>query len=195
MLGCSTYFVREHVGAFKITDTYDIVDAESQKLLGVAREEPPVWAKWLRLLISKGAMPTAVKVYADGADQPLFSIERGFTLLRSSVRVLGKDGQPLGMFVTKLFTLGGAFTIYNNSGIEIAQIQGDWKGWNYKLIGQDGTELGSVSKQWAGLKELFTSADHYFIQLAPNEDDGAAGKLLLLAACLAIDIIYKEGKR
>jgi len=50
-----------------------------------------------------------------------------------------------------------------------------------------------VTKKWAGFgKELFTSADNYVISLsdhAPKERNVAA---LLLAAGLAIDIVYKE---
>ncbi len=56
--GCTNYFVRERVGFVKLTDTYDILDPQTQHVIGIAKEEPPGWAKWLRLVINKQVMPT-----------------------------------------------------------------------------------------------------------------------------------------
>jgi hypothetical protein len=53
LLERSTYFVKEHVSMLKHTDTYDILDPVTGQQIGIAREEPPVWAKWLRLAIEK----------------------------------------------------------------------------------------------------------------------------------------------
>ena len=76
----------------------------------------------------------------------------------------------------------------------MAEVKGDWKGWNFKFIGQDGREIGTVTKKWAGIgKELFTSADNYIIALNDGSSHANAGALLL-AAGLAIDIVYKEKK-
>ena len=74
-------------------------------------------------------------------------------------------------------------------------MKGDWKGWNFKFISQDGRELGTVTKKWAGIgRELFTSADNYMIALNDTGDGQAAASALLLAAGLAIDIVFKESK-
>ena len=60
-------------------------------------------------------------------------------------------------------------------------------------LASDGTELGKVTKKWAGLgKELFTSADNYVIALEESKTQLPEAGPLLLAAGLAIDIVYKE---
>ena len=76
---------------------------------------------------------------------------------------------------------------------EIGSVKGDWKGWNFQLLGAGGEELGRVTKKWAGLgKELFTNADTYVISIAPAASGRREIAQLLLAAGLAIDTVFKE---
>ena len=58
-----TFLVRERVGFAKLTDTFDILDPATKETIGIAKEEPPGWAKWLRLLVNKRFRPTTVNVY------------------------------------------------------------------------------------------------------------------------------------
>lgn len=194
LLDRKTYVVKERVAFAKLTDVYDIFDADGGQRLAVAKEEPAAWAKWLRLLINKQLMPTTVNVYENELGEPLLTIHRGVALLRQKVQVTMRN-QSLGSFRAKLFSLGGGFLIFGPQGEPIGEVKGDWKGWNFQLLGAQGEELGRVTKKWAGLgKELFTSADNYAIALS---DAAAARKdvaALLLAAGLAIDVVFKERK-
>jgi len=193
MLSRKTFFVKERVGFVKLTDTYDIFDPETQQQLGLAKEEPATWAKYLRLLVNKQLLPTTVNVYQNGDQTPLFSIHRPFVFLRSKIRVTGPSAQPFGYFKSKLFSLGGGFNVFDNSDQQVAEIKGDWKGWNFKFLTKEGREIGSVTKKWAGLgKELFTSADNYMISLTDVPNGNTAASTLLLAAGLAIDVVFKE---
>jgi uncharacterized protein YxjI len=192
------YFVKERVAFVKLTDTYDILDAESGTPIGIAREEPPGWAKFLRLAVNKQFLPTAVNVYegtGEDGTAPVVTLRKGPALLRSKVTVSNGRGVPLGRFDSKIFSLGGGFFVCDAQGNRVAEVKGDWKGWNFRFLDAAGNELGVVTKKWAGLgKELFTSADNYMIALsdsAPANPDTAA---LLLAAGLAIDVVFKENK-
>jgi hypothetical protein len=50
-----------------------------------------------------------------------------------------------------------------------------------------------VTKKWAGIgRELLTSADNYVVSISEEMQQKAVAKILLLAAALAIDIVYKE---
>ncbi len=85
-----------------------------------------------------------------------------------------------------------AFRVFTSDGREVALVKGDWKGWNFRFLSGE-TELGVVTKKWAGFgKELFTSADNYIISIN-GEPDGTIN-ILLLAAGLAIDTVLKENK-
>jgi len=75
----------------------------------------------------------------------------------------------------------------------VAEVKGDWKGWNFRFLDDKGQEMGQVTKKWTGIgKELFTSADNYIVTIADNVRDLTAYAGLLLAAGVAIDTIYKE---
>jgi uncharacterized protein YxjI len=193
LLDRNTFFVKERVAFAKLTDTYDLLDPATQQPVGIAREEPPGWAKWLRLVINKQLMPTRVNVYEGEGQPPIVSIHRGVAFLRSKVTVTGGDGRQLGYFRSKVFSLGGGFFVFDHADQQIAEIKGDWKGWNFKFIGRDGAEIGTVTKKWAGIgRELFTSADNYMISLSDGVSHSPDACALLLAAGLAIDTVYKE---
>jgi len=193
MLNRQHFFIREHTGLLKLTDFYDILDPATRTKLGDAREEIPGWVKVLRLLVGKQLLPTRVAVYegtGEQADKLVFSIKRGVALLRPKVHVVDAAGVPVGYLRSKAFSLGGAFRVFTPDGTEIAQVKGDWKGWNFRFLAGE-TELGVVTKQWAGLgKELFTTADNYMISLHGAPDPSL--NILLLAAGLAIDTVLKE---
>ncbi len=193
MLHLRQWFVREHVGLMKLTDTYDIFDPATDTQVGIAKEEPGTLMTVLRFVVNKRLLPTKVCVYEGPQPngRPLFSIHRGFTFLRSKIFVRAEDQSVLGWFQSKLFSLGGAFKIFRADGQEVAAVKGDWKGWNFTITTTAGEQLGQVTKKWGGLgKELFTSADNYIINISGEPDETNA--ILLLAAGLAVDTVYKE---
>ena len=188
------YLVKEHVSAFKLTDTYDVFDPQTGQKIGLAREEPPGWAKWGRLLVKKTFLPTTVRVYETEGTPAVLELNKKPGILRPIVTVTDRMGAEIGRFRSKAFSLGGGFFVLDATGQEVAEVKGDWKGWNFRYLDRNGREIGVITKKWAGLgKEFFTSADNYMIALS----DGATGTApnqaaLLLAAGLAIDIVFKE---
>jgi uncharacterized protein YxjI len=193
LLQRTTFLVKERVAILKLTDTFDILDPATGQTIGIAREEPAAWAKWLRLVVAKHQLPTTVNLYEADGQPPVVSIHRGFTFLRSKIRVVAGHGESLGYFKSKLFSIGGGFIVYDNANQEVAQVKGNWKGWDFKFVTKNGREIGTVTKKWAGLgKELFTSADNYVISLSEVGAGNPGASALLLAAGLAIDIVFKE---
>jgi uncharacterized protein YxjI len=197
MLDRTTYFIREHTGLLKLSDTYDILDPETQEQLGIAQEKPGTAIQVLRFFVNKQMLPTQIMVYegsnSEDASKLLFSIKRGFTFLRSKIDICDAQGQVLGSLQSKLFSLGGAFSVFDAAGTMVANVKGDWKGWTFRFLDQSENELGTISKKWAGLgKELFTSADNYILHL--NSEPSKAMAILLLAGALAVDTVYKEGR-
>jgi uncharacterized protein YxjI len=184
------FLVKERVGFLKLSDTYDIFDPATGAQIGIAREQVGPLLQVLRLLINKRLLPTVVEVRASETGPVLLTIRRS---AMSKVTVQNQTGGELGRLKAKPFALRAGFRVFDTSDRPVAEIKGDWKGWNFRFLDANGTEIGTVTKQWAGLgKELFTSADNYVIALderLPVAPDAAA---LLLAAGLAIDTIYSE---
>ena len=188
-----TFLVKERVGFLKLVDTYDIYDPATGAQIGIARENVHPLLKVLRLLVNKRLLPTKVEVRETEGGPVVLSIHRGFTLFRSKVSVQDRVGKELGRFKSKVFSIGGGFQVHDTTDTPVAEIRGDWKGWNFRFLSKDGTEIGKVTKKWAGLgKELFTSADNYIIALDEARAMPPEMNALLLAAGLAIDVVYKE---
>ncbi|WP_324674783.1 phospholipid scramblase-related protein [Hymenobacter sp. GOD-10R] len=193
MLNRHNYFIREHVGMFKLEDTYDILDPETNEQIGIASEATPSWAIWLRLLFKKQMLPATVAVRETLDSKPLLRIERGWTFWRSKVRVIDAHENELGYFKSKIFSLAGGFHVYSPQDEKIAEIKGSWKSWDFKFISASGQEVGVVTKKWAGFgKELFTTADNYLISIHDTGEVQPISTVMLLAAGLAIDTVFNE---
>jgi len=193
MLNHTNYLVKEHVTLLKLTDTYDILDPSSGQKLGYAFENINMFFKLLRLLVNKRLLPSTVEIRND-REELMFSMKKGPQFLRTKVEIINAKSEPVGYFKSKLLTLGGAFEVFDKADNKVADVKGDWKGWNFKFTGNNGMEIGTVTKKWAGIgKEFFTSADNYMIAINDKEIN-TAKSMLLLAAGLAIDIVFKEKK-
>lgn len=188
------FVVKEHVGLLKLTDTFDIFDAATQQKVALARENPGTFIKILRLLVNKKALPNRVVVTQGDENGPLlFTIKKPFTFIRSKVEVIDAAGTAIGYFKSKFFSIGGGFWVYDMKDQQVAEVKGDWKAWNFRLLTADGRELGVISRKWGGMaKELFTSADTYIVSISDQAAGSRVTNTLLLAAALAIDVVYKE---
>ena len=182
-------FVSERVAFVKLTDTYDLMDPETNAVIGIAWENVSGWIKFFRLLVNKSLLPTRVDIATAENQPPGLIIKRNVGFLRKKVTVFDGAGVQLGFFKSKIFSLGGGFLAYSPDGQQFADVKGDWKGWNFKFLDLSGQEMGLVTKKWAGLgKELFTSADNYIVEIK----EGTSNNALLLAAAIAIDTVFKE---
>lgn len=65
------------------------------------------------------------------------------------------------------------------------------RAWNFTVMDPTGTEVARITKTWAGwLKERFTTADNYVVQIHHWLDEPL--RSLVIAAALAIDVELKE---
>ncbi len=195
ILDRSTFFIKEHVGMMKLVDRYDIHDPDTDEKIGFVEEQPGQLVTYLRLLVNKQLMPTTIVVSDLTDNSVLFIIHRGVSFFRPKVTVKSPQGEMIGYFRAKLFSLGGGFLLFDANDQQVGDVKGDWKGWNFKLLSTSGEELGTVTKKWAGMaKEIFTSADNYIVALSPTIQSNRSLATLLLAAGLAIDTVFKESK-
>jgi uncharacterized protein YxjI len=195
----NAFVIKEHVKLLSTTNTYDIIEPESGDVVGVAQEKVGGLVQLLRWFISKHIMPTRVEVREKPDDSLVFTIRRGAYIFRSRVEVLDAQGNLVGYFKSKVFTISGGFHIYDKDDNHFAEIKGRLLGFDYRFVTPDGKlEMGRVSKKLtmaSAVRELFTSADTYAVEVNPDLAEEPFAKMLILAAALAIDMIYKEESR
>jgi uncharacterized protein YxjI len=185
-----TIIVNEKVQFLKWGNTY-LLQSDQGDEIGKVIENVPTWAKIARLIISKSILPFELNIQ-DDSERIIAKVSRDFTFWFSKVKVQDESGKLIGTIRHKFKLLGVKFDIIDEDNNLVAIIEGNWTAWNFVIKDTNGMEIGRIDKKWAGaVKEFFTSADRYKVEINPSvaEDEN---KILILSISIAIDMILKE---
>jgi uncharacterized protein YxjI len=186
------FFVKEHVGLFKAANNFDVLDPETGQVIMECREPNlGIFTKLLRFGDYKRLTAFDIHIRTpDGAE--VLRVTRGVTLLRSRVRVFDEDGEHVGGFKQRLFSIGGRFDVLDADDQVLCNLKGKWTGWDFRFVAGD-LEFAHVTKKWSGLgRELFTSADNYVLEISDVVEPDNPLRILILAAVMCIDMVLKE---
>ncbi len=191
-LNKNVFLVKEHVGAFKAANNFDIYDPETGEMVMLCREDRLGFlTRLLRFTEYKRYTPFDIRITSpDG--RPIVRVTRGVAFLRSYVTVLDESGARVGGFQQKLLSVGGKFEVLDEDSRALCMLVGKWTGWNFRFEAGE-RELAHVTKKWAGVgKEMFTSADNYVLQISNEVPPDSKLRQLILAAVMCIDMVLKE---
>jgi uncharacterized protein YxjI len=187
MLERNTFVVKEKAKMLSSRNSYEILD-EAGAVIGTAEQKTSALA--LLLGMALGEPSTQIDFREKPDDSLVFTVRRrGFPFKK--VEVVDAQGALVGRYKAKMLSLSGGFHVYDKDGKHVAEIRGKLLKSDYTFFSPDGkAEMGKVSKQWAGaMKELFTSADTYGVQIAPEFAEDPKVKMLILGAAVAIDAL------
>jgi uncharacterized protein YxjI len=186
------YFIDEKVAFLKFTNAYKVYNSGGDTI-GAIRETMPAGLKVLSLLLGKAFLPFKLDIL-DTEENVLAAIKRGWTFFMSKIEVLDARGSVIAHINQRFKLLKPTFNILDPQGSPIAAITGDWKAWNFTITGNEGGQIGTITKKWAGiLKEAFTTADKYIVSIKPGAPVDAK-KIALIATAITIDMVLKESK-
>jgi len=187
MLEKNTFVVKEKAKMLSSRNSYEILDQEG-KVIGTAEQQTSGLAKLLGMVL--GDPPAQIDFREKPDDSLVFTVRRSGYLMKK-VQVVDAQGVVIGTYKAKKFSLSGGFHVYDKDGKHFAEIRGQLLKSDYTFFQPDGkTEMGKVSKKWAGaVKELFTSADTYAVQIQPAFAEDPKTKMLILGAAVAIDAL------
>jgi uncharacterized protein YxjI len=186
------YFIDEKVQFLKFHNEYKVYDAMGLQV-GSVRQHVPGWHKVLRLFLKKAIFPFALHV-TDTNDVLLASIHRGWTFWLSTITIKDGNGEVSGSIKQKFRFLKPRFQIFDAAQTQIAEINGDWKAWNFRITDANENEIGSINKKWAGIaKEFFTTADKYNVSIVPQYAEDR-NKMNIVITAITIDMVLKESK-
>ena len=188
----NNYFIDEKVNMLKFENEYKVFNDQAVQI-GSVKQKLDGGGKILRLLLNKAMLPFHLDI-RDANDALQASISRGWTFWMSKIAIKDANGMQIGTVEQKFAFMKPTFKIFNNQHIQIAEITGDWKAWNFTMFDANKNQIGTISKKWAGIaKELFTTADKYNVNLTSNlaqpED-----KIAIIASAITIDMVLKESK-
>jgi len=186
------YFIDEKVQFFKFHNVYKIYDPMGLHV-GTVTQHVSGWHKFLRLFLKKAMFPFHLEV-TDGNDRVLASIHRGWTFWMSRITIKDGNDTVTGYIKQKFRFVKPRFLIFDANESQIAEINGDWKAWNFSITDTNGIQIGSINKKWAGVaKEFFTSADKYYVNILPEYDENR-NKMNIVVTAITIDMVLKESK-
>jgi uncharacterized protein YxjI len=187
LLDHNKFAVKSKSKAFSSRKSFEIADPDNGQALGTAQDTTGFLASLF------GSATIEVRDMSGNA--PVFSVTRSGWLLKKD-HVVGPQGQVVGRYKAKMFSLSGGFHVYDKDGKHIAEIQGKMLKSEYKFVTPDrSAEMGSVSRTWGGLaKSMFTGNDTYGVQIDPKFSKDSTAKMLILGATIAIESIFKKKK-
>ena len=126
----------------------------------------------------------------DGND--LLVASRSFYWFLSHLHVSDASGRNLGSLRRRFSFPTRRLTLEGSGGRSIAEVRGPLLRPKTFMIYRGETEVARVTKQWSGLlKEAFTDADTFRLELRNREMDSEFS-LLMLATAFAIDLDFFE---
>lgn len=192
LLQQKTFLIKERTDFLKFSGAYDIYDPETNIQIGYAKEESGKFTKIIKRFVAKQFLPIKFAIYDSENNQKIAEIKNSFLIFYSKITVTNHNEKVIGYFKSKVFTLVGGLVILDHNHRQICELKGTLSCWDFKFLNSIGTEIGIVTKKQAGLgKEFFTTGGNYIITLN-NEQLNENKAILLLAAGLAIDIIFSE---
>jgi uncharacterized protein YxjI len=187
----NTFFIDEKIGFFKFANAYKVYDELGE--IGLITQKLTAGQKILRLIVNKAMMPFHLEII-DLSGTTIVGIKRGWTFWMSKITLTDQNGDLLGFIKQKFAILKPTFNIFDETDTQIASISGDWKGWNFKILDDKGNNIGSISKKWNGiLKEAFTTADKYIVDIVPEYAEDKK-KMAIVSCAVTVDMVLKESK-
>lgn len=125
--------------------------------------------------------------------QVLLTMTRPTTILKSKMIIRHPNGTMIGQITQKTLGLLGRvrFNLESDGRVLGSLTAENWDAWDFSIEDANGTEVGRITKTWAGLaREWFTKGDHYVVRIDPSLDHPL--RTLVVATALAVDTTLKQ---
>lgn len=119
---------------------------------------------------------------ADGA--LLMRMVKPGAIGRVRFEVTWANGQEVGVIEQENLLFAPQFDLTATDGTTVRLSGGSMLSWDWTIEGPGGTALGSVTKQLAGLAEMFSSADRFIVQLSPQLTGWVRPLTVVATVCL-----------
>jgi hypothetical protein len=181
--------VKQKLKLIELRNEYAVLDQSGRQVGAVVQASQSPLAFLARVFTSWDvALPITLHILGPGTVPELVVHKPWFTW---RCQVLRPDGQPLGE-ITKQVRLGRArFTLFDPRGAQLGEVRAqNWRAKDFSVLDGAGQVVARVTKKWAGLRELFTDADTYVVEISPTAVDPL--RSLAVATCLVIDVVMKQ---
>ena len=181
--------VKQKLKLIELRNEYAVLDQGGRQIGAVVQATQSPLAFLARVFTSWDVvLPITLHILGPGTVPELIVHKPWFTW---RCQVMRPDGQPLGE-ITKQIRMGKArFTLLDPGGAQLGEVRAhNWRAKDFSVLDGAGQAIARVTKKWAGLRELFTDADTYVVEVSPTAVDPL--RSLAVATCLVIDVVMKQ---
>jgi hypothetical protein len=180
MVECDRFLIIKRPPSAPFASHYEILDASTQRTLGIARARPNRLASlWGRLADSR-FLPMKLEAH-ETEDEPLvFIVRRSAGFLRGQARIADADDHRLGRLVVRGTTAKAGFWILDRQNFLFVTGEFDEERSAFVLRSGDGAE----SATWQ------VNSREVLIDFDASLHEQPLAKMLLLGSALALDMIF-----
>lgn len=183
--------VSQKAKLIELTNEYAILDQSGKQIGAVKQVGQGKGRKILRALTNVDQFLSLKLEITDESGAVVLKLERGAKVFKSKIQVTDGSGKEIG-WINQENVIGKIHFGLEAGGQTVGSINAEnWRAWNFNVKDGAGREVARVTKKWAGaVKEMFTTADNYFVEIpSPLEDPLRS---LVLAAALSVDTALKQ---
>jgi len=178
--------------SFEARNNYDVFDEDKMPVLRV-EEQGNGFLAFLKRIFLGPIRPFTAHVVDLASQGVLMAVRRPFRFFFHRVDVSGANGEPIGSIQRRWSWLRRIYTVYDAQGQEVATLFGPiLRPWTFEVhLPGEKVEMGLIQKRWSGLlKEMFTDADNFWVELDRIQDPSL--RALLFCATVLIDVVHFE---
>lgn len=186
---------RQKTKIIEMNIDFAILDEEGNEVGRIRQEGQSQLKKLARFVSSVDQFLTHTLAVYEASGAKVLELTRPRKVFKSTVLVKDGGGADVGRIVQENMVGKIHFALQDAGGSTIGAIRAEnWRAWNFSLQDATGAEVGRITKTWEGLaRTMFTTADHYVLELTP----AATGPLrsLMLASAAGVDLALKQDDR
>jgi uncharacterized protein YxjI len=180
--------VRQKLKLVELRNRYGVFDRQGRQIGAVEQVTQSPLAFLARLFTSWDVTLPMILEIRGPAGPELLVTKPWFTW---RCQVSRADGVPLGQIVKQIRLGKARFALLDPRGAPLGEVRAEnWRAKDFSVRDGGGQQVARVTKKWAGLRELFTDADTYVVEVSPAAVDPL--RSLAVASCLVIDTIMKQ---
>jgi uncharacterized protein YxjI len=176
----------------EMTNEYRILDPDGQEVGSIRQEGQSKAKKLLRFVTDVDQFLTHRLSVCEADGTKLLELIRPAKILKSTIQVRDPGGRDRGSIVQENVIGKKHFGLRSSAGDQLGWIDAEnWRSWDFVVHANGGAAIARITKKWAGfLREGFTTADHYVLEItAPMKDDI---RFLVVASAAALDVALKQ---
>jgi uncharacterized protein YxjI len=187
--------INQKAKLIELTDEYRIRDEEGNDIGYIREEGQSVVKKAVRLVSDLDQFFAHRLSMYDGQGTKVVELVRPRKIMKSRVEISDGSGRPVGTIVQKNVFGKKRFALEGASGETLGGINAEnWRAWDFAIEDATGTEVGRITKKWAGLlKEGFTTADNYVLEISGQVSPEL--RLMMLGSAAGVDVALKQDDR